>query len=202
MGLLSFLKKRIRRAPVVQTKHTISFEFEDGDILFVRNQRSWIGRFIRTALGDFDYEHVCQWFKGNIYTTGQGGFPRYAFGRVPAHQYLKNKHIAVGRYQQLTDNEKQIMHEVATSLCGRAYPWWKVLTLVIQGKLSARVVQQVGFKANPNPTHVFCAAAVALGFLKAGLIVTDKYIKLEPDAYTPETLYDSSFIDILHRQSC
>lgn len=184
----------------VRTEGWRDFQFEDGDIIFVRSRRSWLGRLIRLSLSDFDYEHVCQWFDGHIYTTGKGGFPRYAFGAVNPEKYLAKKTIAIGRYQGLTSIQKEVMAKVAEYLRGSPYPWWKVMVLVIQGKLSARVVRKVGFKVTPNPKYVFCASAVALGLLRAGLTITEKYTKLEPDAYTPETLYDSPFIDILYRE--
>lgn len=179
-----------------------SFSFEDGDILFVRNRRSLLGRVIRNALSDFDYEHVCQWFNGQVYTTGASGFPLYRFGKVSPEEYFKNKSITVGRYEGLSKTETDVMQNVAESLIGNAYPWWKLVALMVQGKLSSRVIKKVGFKNNRSPRFVFCAAAVAMGILSAGLPVTHKYAKTEPDAYTPRTLYDSSLIKIMARFQC
>lgn len=181
----------------VQPEDWRDFPFCDGDILFIRNRRSGLGKLIRNALGDFDYEHVCQWFKGAIYTTGAGGFPWYGFGVVSPEVYFTQKVVAVGRYQDLTHEQQYQMYLTAQSLVGKSYPWWKLIALVIQGKLSSRVIKKVGFRVNPSPRFVFCAAAVALGLLSAQLPVTSKYQKYEPDAYTPRTLYDSPFIEIV-----
>jgi hypothetical protein len=174
-------------------------DFQDGDVVFVAEAIKPMSIGIRLLQGDFDFSHVCQIFGGKIYSTGIGGPILYRFGLADPGQYLKGKDYAVKRYHGLTRNQRIIMWAKADALVGNRYPIEKMLWLAFRGKTTPGVVKKLGIKANPSPKNSFCSGSVALCFRAAGIILNPDSGKLEPDAYSPEAIWDDPELKIIYR---
>lgn len=177
------------------------FEFQDGDVIFTDQAFNPLSFWIKLLQGDFAYSHVCQYFGGSIYTTGAGGPMLYRFGTVDPKKYLKGKGYCVLRYQGLTRRQVDTMWDKAIDLIGNRYPIEKMVLLALRGKTTGGVVKKLGFKANPNPKNSFCSGSVALCFQAAGIILNPNSGKLEPDAYSPEAVFDDKNLIEVYRSS-
>lgn len=166
------------------------YDFQNGDVIFTDQSFSLLSFWIKLLQGDFQWSHVCQYFDGKIYTTGAGGPLLYKFGTVDPKEYLKDKNFAVLRYDTLSPIQQQEMKEKAESLIGNRYPVEKMIALAIRGKTTGGVVKKLGFKANPNPKNSFCSGSVAMVFKAAGIKLNPESEKMEPDAYSPEAIFD------------
>ena len=169
--------------------------FEPADIIFTRENTlaSWL---IRVAQGDCDWSHVCMADgQGNIHTTG--GYRLAWYGVVPASHYLKGKSFAVGRFDGLTPQQQKAILACSRQLFGNFYPFWKVMRLAWAG-LRGQQIRQVGPQLNNQPKNTFCSEAVALCFAAAGITLSPREQKREPQAYTPESIYNDDRIQILY----
>ncbi len=181
-------------------------DFKNGDIIFTRKPFSLFGMLIRNAQRDFSWEHVCEYYDGYIYSTGISGFPFWRFGKQPVADYLKGKVYAVGEFTGLSEKQIDVRRTNAMLLAGElggkamAYPWWKVVGLAAQGRFATQYIRQLGAKVQQQPKRVFCAGHVSLGLFRAGIPygeINPKYPKkAEPDAFTPEVLFDSARVKI------
>jgi hypothetical protein len=187
------------------------FEFENGDLIFVRDKFSLIGALIRNAQGDFDYQHVCSfWFingEPKILTTGarfDWSKMDWVYGMVDAKPYLQARSYAVGRRTDLTPIQQFRRMDTLLKLEYRkaGYAEGKVIRLAIKGRTTARVVNQLNKTPDLFPTQVFCAESEAygigegkradVGFNEALATINSKYPKKkEYCTHTPETLFDS-----------
>jgi hypothetical protein len=167
---------------------------QPADIIFTRENTlaSWL---IRIAQGDCDWSHVCLADgNGNIHTTGAKRFAWY--GHVNAGHYLHNKSFAIGRYNGLTDKQAQAVLDQSHQLFGNFYPFWKVLQLAILG-LQGKKIKQVGRANTHVPRNTFCSESVAICYEAASITLSPREGKTEPQAYTPESIYNDARIDIV-----
>lgn len=176
------------------------FKFEDGDVIFTDQVFNPLSVWIKLLQGDFAYSHVCQFFNGQIYTTGAKGPLLYRFGKVDPETYLKGKNYAVLRYEGLTGEQKYKMYLKATELIGKRYPIEKMIALAVRGKTTPGVVKKLGFFPNPNPKSSFCSGSVMMCFKAAGIILNPDSGKLEPDAYSPEAIYEDRELKVVFKK--
>jgi hypothetical protein len=168
---------------------------EAADILFTRENTlaSWL---IRVVQGDCDWSHVClSDGEGRIHTTGGKHFAWY--GVVDAQTYLKNKSFAVGRFMGLTPEQKQAIMQKSNTLCGNFYPFWKVLHLAWV-RLRGKQIKQIGNTIDKQPKNTFCSESVAYCYEAAGIVLSPRENKREPQAYTPESIYNDPRINIIY----
>ncbi len=176
------------------------FDFKDGDVIFTAEPFSPSSFWIKWLQGDFDYSHVCQYFGGKIYTTGAGGPLLYRFGTVDPTMYLTGKAYAVKRYQGLTDSQTAMLKAKADALIGQRYPIEKMIRLAILGKTTSGVIKRLGLKPNPWPKNSFCSGTVVMCFQFAGIKLNIDAEKQEPDAYSPEAVWDDPLLKLVFRQ--
>ena len=175
------------------------FDFQNGDVIFTSETFSPVSFWVKWLQGDFDYSHVCQYFNGKIYTTGAGGPLLYRFGPVDAGKYLAGKAFAVKRFKGLTPTQAEMMANKAMALVGERYPIEKMIKLAILGKTTAGVIKRLGAKPNPWPRNSFCSGTVAMCFQYAGIKLNIDAEKQEPDAYSPEAVFDDPNLVLVHR---
>ena len=176
------------------------FDFQNGDVIFTAESFSPVSFWVKWLQGDFDYSHVCQYFDGHIYTTGAGGPLLYRFGTVDPGLYLAGKSYAVKRFQGLTEGQGRMLKAKAESLIGQRYPIEKMIRLAILGKTTAGVIKRLGFKPNPWPKNSFCSGTVAMCFQFAGIKLNIDAEKQEPDAYSPEAVWDEPSLKLVFRK--
>jgi hypothetical protein len=171
---------------------------QPADILFTRENTvaSWL---IRLAQGDCDWSHVCLADgQGSIHTTGGKSFAYY--GSVNADKYLHKKCFAVGRYKDLSAEQASLIMSRSKKLFGNFYPFWKVIHLAWLG-LRGKKVKQVGGPFVHDPKNTFCSESVALCYEAADITLSPREGKAEPQAYTPESIFNDPNMTIIYFNS-
>jgi hypothetical protein len=174
--------------------------FRDGDVIFTDQVFNPLSLWIKLLQGDFMWSHVCQYFGGKIYTTGAGGPLFYRFGPVEPGAYLKGKSFIVLRFAGLSLDQILLMRQKALSLVGNVYPLHKMIALALRGKSTPGVVKKLGLWPNPTPKNSFCSGSVVMCFQAAGITINPESGKLEPDAYSPESVYDDRRFQVVYPQ--